>query len=591
MQDGRRVAVPPSRPLLVFDGDCGFCRFWIARWRHLTGDAVDYEPFQNPDLADRFPEIPRERYLRSVQFLETDGRVSEGAEAVSRLLAAAGRRAPWWIYRHVPGAAPLGERGYRLVAEHRGFGSKLTTLLWGRVALPPTYARARWLFFRLLGVVYFVAFWSLASQVVGLVGPAGILPLRVSDTLLIALPVGGAVLAALLVAGLGPVLVVPLLWLVYLFLATVSRDFLAYQWDALLLETGFLAIFIAPWARRDRLRDAVDPPRIAVWLFLWLLFRLIVGSGAMKLASGDPTWRSLTALLFHFETQPLPTSLAWYAHHLPAWLLRGSTAAVLGIEIFVPLFMHGPRRLRRLAFVLLIGLQALIALTGNYAFFNILTAGLCLFLLDDVALERLTPERSAGIPRSRTRGLRLALLIAVAAVTLPVSLLAFSSSLRVVLPGWHYVLPLARQMAPLRSVNSYGLFSVMTTARQEIVVEGSDDGSTWKEYEFKYKPGDVKRRPSWMAPHQPRLDWQMWFASLSNFQSEPWFHNFCVRLLQGDPAVLRLLARDPFEGRRPTYVRSVRYRYRFTDAATRRKDGSWWTRERLGDYSPVISLK
>jgi hypothetical protein len=172
----------------------------------------------------------------------------------------------------------------------------------------------------------------------------------------------------------------------------------------------------------------------------------------------------------------------------------------------------------------------------------------------------------------------------------PVSTLAFTSSIGLPLPIWPLVDPLASLIAPFRSVNSYGLFAVMTTTRQEIIVEGSDDGETWSAYEFKYKPGDLRRRPPWAAPHQPRLDWQMWFAALGRYEDEPWFRNFCLRLLEGAPDVQQLLARDPFEGRTPRYVRGVLYRYRFSNGETRRKEGVWWTRERLGEYSPALSL-
>jgi hypothetical protein len=312
-----------------------------------------------------------------------------------------------------------------------------------------------------------------------------------------------------------------------------------------------------------------------------------VGSGAVKLTSGDPTWHHLTALEFHFETQPIPTPLAWYAHRLPLWFLKGATAVVLAIEIGAPFLILTPRRLRALAFVPLVGLQALIALTGNYAFFNLLTAALCLFLLDDAALGGWGSVRTA---RAVTNRVRRGLLVALAAVTVPVSAVTFAGSLGIELPGAALVDPLARAIAPFRSVNAYGLFAVMTTTRPEIILEGSDDGATWMEYEFKYKAGDVRRRPPWVAPHQPRLDWQMWFAALGRFDDERWFQNLCVRLLEADGTVLRLLERDPFQGRKPRYIRAVLYRYRFPDRTAARPGDVWWVRERLGDYSPVLSL-
>jgi hypothetical protein len=475
-----------------------------------------------------------------------------------------------------------------------------------------TYAGATWLFLRVLGLVYLAAFWSLGVQVVSLSGRTGILPAAAyltnvrtmlgaqrfwllptlswvsdSDAFLRLLCVGGSVLSLTLLAGLLPLLVLPLLWIVYLSVSIAGRDFLSYQWDALLLETGFLAIFLAPAVVRERWRDSRPPSRAAVWLMLWLLFRLMFGSGVVKLTSHDPTWRGLTALAFHFETQPIPTPLAWYAAKLPVWCLETLTALTLGLEIGAPFLIVGPRRLRVAAFCLLAGLQLLIALTGNYAFFNLLTVALCLFLLDDVTLGRLIPPRSATVQTGR---LRRWCLVAVAVVTLPVSTLALAGELGLSIPGAPIVEPLATLVAPFRSINSYGLFAVMTTTRPEIIVEGSDDGTNWMEYGFPYKVGDLHRRPPWVAPHQPRLDWQMWFAALGRFDDERWFQNFCVRLLEADPSVLRLLERDPFQGRRPKYLRATLYRYKFSDWETRRRDGVWWTRERLGAYSPVLSL-
>src|SRR5262245_24031216 len=511
--------------------------------------------------------------------------------------------------------------------------------------IAPTHTLAAWLFLRLLGVVYFCAFASLAVQIVGLIGHDGILPARLymdgarawaaaehagldrfrvlptlcwissSDAFLKALCIGGAAIAALLVAGLAPLVLLPLLWLDYLSLTAVGREFLSYPWDALLLETGLIAMLVAPFAWRDRLRRRAPPPRVAVWLMLWLVFRLMLGSGLVKLASGDPTWRSLTALFFHYETQPIPTPPAWYAHQLPAWFQRMSTFGTLAIEIVTPFFIFGPRPLRWVAFVLLVGLQGPIAFTGNYAFFNLLSASLCLFLLDDQMLRSAalkgppydrhetaatgTPDDRRGDAPSpsvvgpfqgRLESARRVVVIASAVVTVPVSAVALAGSVGLPLPIAPLVEPIADFLAPLRSINSYGLFAVMTTTRPEIIVEGSDDGATWQAYEFKYKPGDVRRRPPWVAPHQPRLDWQMWFAALGRYEGEPWFRSFCVRLLDGSPDVRQLLATDPFAGRAPRYVRGRLYRYRLSEWAARSREGVWWAREDLGEYSPALSL-
>jgi hypothetical protein len=289
----------------------------------------------------------------------------------------------------------------------------------------------------------------------------------------------------------------------------------------------------------------------------------------------------------HFETQPIPTPVAWYAHNLPLWALKAATLSVFAIEIGAPCLTVAPRRARVVAFALLAGLQTVIAVTGNYAFFNLLSLALCVFLLDDRALGEWGRLRAAPA----VGHLRRVLVILAAVITLPVSVVALSRSFGVDLPGAALVEPLSDVVAPFRSVNGYGLFAVMTTTRPEIVVEGSEDGTNWLEYEFKYKAGDVRRRPPWIAPFQPRLDWQMWFAALGQFGDEQWFQRFCARLLEGDAEVSRLLEHDPFDGRKPKYLRAVLYRYRFSDPATRQRDGSWWTREKIGDYSPVLSLR
>ena len=470
-----------------------------------------------------------------------------------------------------------------------------------------TYRASTWLFLRLLGLAYFIAFCSLAVQVVGLIGHDGILPAReyvdgarafvashqigadrfrllptlcwlsTSDTFLRSLCYGGATLALLLLVGIAPIPALVLLWIDYLSLSVVSREFLSYQWDALLLEAGLLAVFLAPPVLWEGRGARFDPPPVARWLALWLMVRLMVGSGAVKLASGDPTWRQLTALTFHYYTQPIPTPLAWHASRLPAAFHQASTAFVLGIELIAPWCVFAPRRWRLAGFLLLAGLQALIALTGNYAFFNLLSVALCLFLLDDATWGLRAPR-----PPSTGGRVRRAATLAFAVVTVPVSAAMFLGSL-----GVEFAPPpvaaLADFIGPLRSVNGYGLFAVMTTTRDEIVVEGSNDGETWLEYEFRYKPGDVNRPPPWVAPHQPRLDWQMWFAALTTYENAPWFRTFCIRLLEASPDVLRLLARNPFPDQPPRYVRGTLYRYRFGQA-------SWWTRERIGAYSPVIHL-
>jgi hypothetical protein len=479
---------------------------------------------------------------------------------------------------------------------------------------------SRWLFLRLLGLVYLAAFVSLGVQIRGLIGSHGILPvadylseirqftgperyyrvptlcwLDSGDSFLIGLCAGGAALSALLILGAAPALILFLLWAIYLSLTVAGQVFLGYQWDALLLEAGFLAIFFAPVQLWPRPGHEAAPPRAILWLLRWLLFRLLFTSGVVKLLSGDPSWRSLTALQYHYETQPLPAWTSWYMHQLPAWFGQLSVLYTFGVEILLPPLIFGPRRCRPVAFAGIVSLQLLIAATGNFGFFNWLTIALCLPLLeDDVFPARLRQRFSpAAIPGNdpKPRSWSAWIIMPVAGAIFLLSLLTFMQSrkLAAFVPAW--LLRAERVAASFQSVNHYGLFAVMTTARNEIIIEGSDDGRIWQPYEFKWKPGDPKRRPSFTGLHMPRLDWQMWFAALDDYRLNPWFGNFLVRLLEGSPEVEALLERNPFPDRPPSYIRALFYNYRLTDRATRDRDGTWWRRKLLGYYCPVLSLK
>jgi hypothetical protein len=313
-------------------------------------------------------------------------------------------------------------------------------------------------------------------------------------------------------------------------------------------------------------------------------------SGAVKLRSGDPAWRGLTALRVHYETQPLPTWLGWLAHQLPARLHTASTAVMFAVELVVPFLIFGPRPLRLTACALMIGLQAAIAATGNYGFFNLLTVVLCLLLLDDGVFPARWREAmgtpAADAPWSAGASWLAAPLALVVAVTATIQI-AGAVGLHVRWP--QPMAALYRALAPLRTFNPYGLFAVMTPSRPEIVIEGSRDGTTWQAYEFRWKPGDPRRRPGFMAPHMPRLDWQMWFAALGSCEDSPWFRDLLGRILQGSPPVVGLLAHNPFPDAPPRYVRSTLYDYRFTDLATLRAEGTWWRRRQLGPFCPTMT--
>jgi predicted DCC family thiol-disulfide oxidoreductase YuxK len=591
----------PREPLLIFDGRCGFCRIWIEYWKAITAGRVAYAASQ--DVGSLHPEIPPKNFSESVQLVLPDGDVLSGARAVLVTLTYAPGKA--WLastllrlYNRLPGFAPLAEAAYRLIASHRTFFYYLTRLTFGKRVVPWKFAQMEWLFLRLLAVIYLVAFASLAVQITGLIGDQGILPLggylaAVSKTLgpsgywtvptvfwlshgdwfLKAVCIAGVAMAVLLLPGMlkgiWERLLLGGLYVLYLSLCTAGQDFLSFQWDSLLLETGFLAIFLGN-------------SKIVVLLFRWLLFRLIFLSGVVKLTSHDPVWSNWTALAFHYVTQPLPTPLAWYMFQLPLWFQRFSTAFTLAIELAIPFLFFAFRPWRIFGAGAALFLQVLIFLTGNYTFFNLLTMSLCLFLFDDRALGRLRlPARESCT--------KMAAVILVAVLIL---VLSFSE-----LHQMFFEAPfdsentLVRAAGPFQIANTYGLFASMTVTRPEIVVQGSADGVTWLDYAFRYKPGDLRQPPHWVAPYQPRLDWQMWFAALSDYRSTPWFTNFMVRLLQGSPDVLGLLATNPFPNAPPKYVRAELFDYSFTDFATRRATGDWWRRSPHGLYFPQISLE
>lgn len=606
------VANPPAKPLVIFDGDCQFCRRWIERWRELTGTGVEYAPFQ--EAAARFPEIPRENFEQALHFIEPDGKVYRGAEAIFRSLGRA-RRRRWlvWCYERVPGFATITESAYRVVARNRVVASFFTRLFWGNEVRRPTYLKGRDLFIRSLGAIYLIAFLSLWFQVDGLIGEQGILPVgqhlqaaheqigadaffllptlcwfSSSNAFLHFLCAAGAVISVLLMAGLAPIFALILLFVLYLSLTIAGQTFLSFQWDILLLEAGFLAIFFAPWSWRMRIGAATPFSRGGFFLLKLLLFKFILMSGVVKLTSGDDSWWNLTALDYHYWTQPLPTVLGWWADQHPEWFKKFSVAFCLVVEIIAPFFLWAPRRLRHGAAALLIALQIIIAATGNYCFFNLLTVALCFLLIDDAFWSRWF--RTGGT-HSPVRGAVALPAIAVLVITLPVNAILVFSAFKPTAEGPRSIATLAGYLESFHVVSGYGLFRVMTKSRPEIIVEGSADGVEWAPYEFKWKPGDVKGAPRWVAPHQPRLDWQMWFAALGTYRHNPWFVSFVERLLRNRPEVTGLLAHNPFPNAPPRYVRANLFEYHFTTVAEHEATGAWWKREERGQYLPAVSLE
>jgi len=594
-------------PLLIYDGDCGFCGYWARYWQKLTGDRVRYQPYQ--EVAAQYPDIPLADFQRAVQYLAPDGRRASAAEASFLTLSHAPGKGLWLaLYRRLRGFAALAEWTYAFIARHRPGLYRLSLFLWGRDYAPPRYEQVSLLFLRLLGPIYLAAFVSFAVQAQGLIGSHGILPLAAlvealrqqagperfyqlpmlfwlnsSDLAIQAVCWGGAGLSLLLTLNLLPRSSLLLLYICYLSLLYAGQAFMTYQWDTFLLETGFLALLMSL------------STRTGILLLRWLLFRFLFMSGVVKLLSGDPNWWNLSALSYHFLTQPLPTPLAWYAAHLPPLVLRCGTAATFVIELGLPFLIFCPRRLRFAAAYGILLLQSSILVTGNYNWFNLQTILLCLPLLDDAALLRVLPRRlrPARPPPERTNGGAAPRTVRVALGAFA-ALLVFCSLIEMDLRFGGSPPAAARAvdafLEPLHFVGSYGLFSVMTTERDEIVIEGSNDGRDWREYEFRYKPGDVTRRPRWNIPHQPRLDWQMWFAALDDPQRLRWFWLFLERLLHNEPAVTALLASNPFPDKPPLYLRAKFYDYTYAGADAHSR-GIWWQRRLLGLYFPEVRLK
>jgi predicted DCC family thiol-disulfide oxidoreductase YuxK len=595
-----------TRPLLVYDADCGFCVYWARYWEKLTGDAVGYRPYQ--EVAAQYPEIPLADFRRAVQYITPDGCRASGAEA-SFLTLSHARGKGWWLalYKKLPGFAPVSELLYTFISAHRPAFHRISRFLWGRDFEPPRLDLAAFLFLRLFGLIYLSAFVSFGVQAPGLIGSHGILPLadwvdvaatRVGAERFFFMPMvfwwnagdaaiqtvcwGGAALALLLVVNVLPRVCLLLLYLLYLSLLYGGQDFMTYQWDTFLLEAGFLSLLLS---------FAAAP---GVWLLRWLLFRFMFMSGMVKLLSGDPNWWNLSALSYHFFTQPLPTPLAWYADHLPPSLLRFATGATFVVELILPFLIFTPRRLRFTAAFGIGLLQGCILLTGNYNWFNLQTLLLCLLLFDDAALRQVLPRalclRLQNVASGAGRPRKCVVYLAAA-----LGLLIVFCSLVQMDARFGGKPPAAAQavdrfLEPLHMVSGYGLFAVMTTQRDEIVIEGSYDGVEWREYQFRYKPGDPARRPPWNIPHQPRLDWQMWFAALDDPRRLGWFTRFLEKLLKNEPTVTALLEHNPFADKPPVFLRAQFYDYRYAGSDENAR-GLWWDRRSLGLYFPVVRLR
>lgn len=476
-------------------------------------------------------------------------------------------------------------------------------------ATPPPYWLTRFLLLRLLGFVYVFAFLSLAFQIVPLVGHDGLLPaapllegaagrmgsawvgfwrapslfwMGAPDAALVALAWLGVALSVVVLAGYANAIILLLLWCLYFSFVTIGQDWFAYGWDMQLCETGFLAAFLVPLVD-GRPFPRRHPPVLVIFLFRWLVVRIMLGAGLIKLR-GDPCWEDLSCLATHFETQPLPNPLSRAFHTAPGWLHAGGVIVNHAAELVAPLFAFGPRRVRHVAGLVMVGFQLMLIASGNLSLLNWLTIAAIVACFDDRFLARVMPrslrERAeaaaaAARPSSWQTGCVAALFLLYLALSVsPLLNLASSrQKMNYSFNRWHLA-------------SAYGAFGSMIDQRYEIVIEGTADAvdppggqARWLAYELPCKPGDPMRRPCLAAPYQYRLDWQMWFASRASVREYPWVAHLVWKLLQGDQTALRLLANDPFPDRPPRRVRASLYRYRFADPDD--PSSAWWQRERV----------
>jgi hypothetical protein len=466
----------------------------------------------------------------------------------------------------------------------------------------------RRLFLALLGAVAMAAVGGFWWQLPGLSGHAGLVPaaanlealrrapgvgfldaptlawLSSSEVMLHALCAAGVLSALALVLHLAPRLALLGLWGSWLSLSQVCHPWLSFQWDALLVEAAFTAIFFAPPGLRPKVSTEPEPSPTARFLLVFLACKVTLESGLVKLRSGDPSWQDWTALTYHWWTQPLPTWISAWMNELPLAAQLTLCGLLLVLEVPVPLLALGPRPARLIAAGGLLALQLAFSLTGNFAYAPWLTATLAVPLLDDGALRWLG-GRWLRVPASSGPGRSRWFEVVAAVAIVWLSLARFAPRLAGSVPGW--LEAVVERVRPFRTINGYGAFAVMTKTRQELSFEGTLDGHTWLSYELPFKPGRLDRRPAFVAPYHPRLDWQLWFAALGTCADSDWLPSLERHLLLGTPAVLALFDGDPFAGRRPAAVRIRRADYRFAPWSQR---GVWWAAVPLGPFCPAVRL-
>src|SRR5438094_1026558 len=476
-----------------------------------------------------------------------------------------------------------------------------------------SYWLTRFVIIRLLGFVYAVAFLVAAQQLVPLVGEHGLTPanhflarverqlgsrnagmlqvptlfwLGISDHGMLMFAWAGFALSLVVLAGYANAIILCILWEMYMSIVHIGQIWYGYGWEIQLLETGFLSVFLCPLLD-GRPFPKRAPPLLVIWLFRWLGFRIMIGAGLIKLR-GDPCWRDLTCLLYHYETQPIPSPISRYLHFAPLWFHKFETVWNHFVELIVPWFSFGPRLARHIAGVLLVTFQIFLIISGNLSFLNYVTIIPFLACFDDTFLRRILPKslvRRAEEAAQQAKPCRVQNAVAVA-----LSILVAYLSIAPVLNLVSNRQVMNSSFDPLDLVNTYGAFGSVGKERYEIIFEGTDDalisGDTkWKEYEFTAKPGDPNRRPPFIAPYQPRIDWQIWFAAMASPADYPWTLHFVWKLLHNDRGTLSLLANNPFPNAPSRYIRARLYRYQFAPLGEK----EWWKREPISEWLPALS--
>jgi hypothetical protein len=490
----------------------------------------------------------------------------------------------------------------------------------------------RWLFLRALGLIYYSAFFSLAFQIRGLIGPQGILPAREyleavarsmgharfwyaptllwissGSHMLVAICWAGMFAALLLTLNLWPRGMLVICFVCFLSFVSASGEFAGYQSDGMLLEAGFLALFFAPRGFRPGWGRTSPPPRASLFLLQWEWFLIYFESGIAKIASGDPQWRHFTAMDEYYQNGPLPTWIGWYAQQLPHGFHAAMAFATLALELGLVWMVFLPRPWRIMLFFIVTPWQMGIILTANYTFLNYLVLVLGFLLLNDRLLARFLPRswkesfpgqlnatpsaNEACTAKWRTRLMQYLRALKLALVAAMLSWLFYASTVQLmwmIKPGIPLPTTPVAALEPFRIADRYGLFAVMTRGRYEIEFQGSADGQTWLVYPFRFKPQDPSKAPGIYAPYQPRFDWNLWFASLGPWRADPIVLYTEEHLLAGDQDVLLLFAGNPFPKAPPHQVRAVLWQYWFTTMAQKRSQRLWWRREQLGLYAPTL---